>query len=148
MCDLLKTKLRTASLASHIWWGVSVENKVHGLPRIDLLRKAAPSVAFLSIEPLLEDLGQFSLSGIHWAIVGGESGHGARPIEARWVRSIRTQCRVQGVPFFFKQWGGVRKSDAGRKLDGRTYDEFPDAPANPVPSPADRAQLLDTLAVA
>ena len=148
MCDLLKTKLRTASLASHIWWGVSVENKVHGLPRIDLLRKAAPSVAFLPIEPLLEDLGQFSLSGIHWAIVGGESGHGARPIEARWVRSIRTQCRVQGVPFFFKQWGGVRKSDAGRKLDGRTYDEFPDAPANPVPSPADRAQLLDTLAVA
>jgi protein gp37 len=72
MCDLLKTKLRTASLASHIWWGVSVENKVHGLPRIDLLRKAAPSVAFLSIEPLLEDLGQFSLSGIHSAMVRGQ----------------------------------------------------------------------------
>ncbi|MBI4622415.1 MAG: phage Gp37/Gp68 family protein [Verrucomicrobia bacterium] len=148
MSELLRTKLRKAALAPHIWWGVSVENKSHGLPRIDLLRKAAPSVAFLSIEPLLEGLGSFSLKGIQWVIVGGESGHGARPIEATWVRSVRAQCRAQKVPFFFKQWGGVRKSEAGRELDGRTYDEIPDSPANPVPSLADRAQLLDTLAVA
>jgi protein gp37 len=148
MSRLLKTKLKKAAAASHIWWGVSVENQKHGLPRIDLLRKARPAVAFLSIEPLLEDLGQFRLEGIHWVIVGGESGHGARPIEAAWVRSIRAQCEEQRVPFFFKQWGGVRKSTTGRELDGKTYDEFPDAAANPVPSSAARAHLLDALAVA
>ncbi len=148
MSQLLQTKLRPAALAPHIWWGVSVENKAHGLPRIDLLRKARPSVAFLSIEPLLEDLGCFSLKGIHWVIVGGESGPGARPIEATWVRSVRAQCRAQRVPFFFKQWGGVRKSETGRELDGKTYDEFPDSRANPVPSSADRADLLDQFAVA
>lgn len=142
---LLQTKLKKAAAASHIWWGVSVENKAHGLPRIDLLRKAKPAVAFLSIEPLLEDLGEFSLKGIHWAIVGGESGHGARPIEAAWVRSIRAQCRAQRVPFFFKQWGGVRKAENGRELDGRTYDEFPSVPSNPVVGPAGRASLLDQL---
>jgi protein gp37 len=148
MSRLLKTKLKKAASASHIWWGVSVENQKHGLPRIELLRKARPSVAFLSVEPLLEDLGQFSLESIHWVIVGGESGHGARPIEASWVRSIRTQCEAQRVPFFFKQWGGVRKSTTGRELDGKTYDEFPDAAANPVPSSVVRAHLLDSLAVA
>jgi protein gp37 len=148
MSQLLQTKLRKAAEASHIWWGVSVENKAHGLPRIDQLREAKPSVAFLSIEPLLEDLGTFKLRGMHWVIVGGESGPGARPIEATWVRSIRAQCRAQKVPFFFKQWGGVRKAEAGRKLDGRTYDEFPIAPTNPVPSPDDRTALLADLLVA
>ena len=148
MSRLLQAKLKTAALAPHIWWGVSVENKAHGLPRVSLLRKAEPSVAFLSIEPLLENLGSFSLKGIHWIIVGGESGPGARPIEAAWVRSVRAQCRAEKIPFFFKQWGGVRKREAGRTLDGRTYDEFPDAPTNPVPCPGARAQLFDTLAVA
>ena len=148
MNQLLRTKLRTAALAPHIWWGVSVENKAYGLPRIDLLRDAAPTVAFLSVEPLIEDLGRFDLSGIHWVIVGGESGPGARPMKSPWVKSVQRQCRAASVPFFFKQWGGVRKAKAGRNLDGRTYDEFPDAPTNPVPSPADRAQLLDILAVA
>lgn len=147
MSQLLRTKLRKAADASHIWWGVSVENKAHGLPRIDQLRKAKPAVAFLSVEPLLEDLGVFDLKGIHWVIVGGESGHGARPIEQTWVRSIRAQCRAQKVPFFFKQWGGVRKAEAGRELDGRTYDEFPGVIENPVPSSADRNQLLEMLAV-
>lgn len=147
MGTLLQTKLRKAADAPHIWWGVSVENKAHGLPRIDLLRQAAPSVAFLSIEPLLEDLGAFSLKGIHWAIVGGESGPGARPLHAKWVRSIRAQCRAQKVPFFFKQWGGVRKSETGRELDGRTYDEFPMIIDNPVPSVGERTQLLQSLAV-
>ena len=145
MSDLLRTKLRAAAKASHIWWGVSVENKAHGLPRIHLLRKAKPAVAFLSIEPLLEDLGLFSLKGIQWAIVGGESGSGARPIEAAWVRSIRAQCREQKVPFFFKQWGGVRKAENGRSLDGRTYDEFPSVPSKPVAEPACRARLLHQL---
>lgn len=148
MSNLLQTKLKKAAKASHIWWGVSVENQAHGLPRIDQLRNAKPAVAFLSIEPLLEDLGAFNLKGIHWVIVGGESGHGARPIAAAWIRSIRAQCRSQKVPFFFKQWGGVRKSEAGRELDGRTYDEFPAIIENPVPSSGDRTQLLHSLAVA
>jgi protein gp37 len=90
------------------------------------LRSAEATVSFLSVEPLLEDLGGFSLRGIHWVIVGGESGAGARPMEAGWVRHIRDLCRKASVPFFFKQWGGVRKSQTGRRLDGRTYDEFPD----------------------
>jgi protein gp37 len=146
MSQLLQTKLRKAADASHIWWGVSVENKAHGLPRIEHLRKAKPAVAFLSVEPLLEDLGAFNLKGIHWVIVGGESGHGARPIEKTWVQSIRAQCRAQKVPFFFKQWGGVRKGEAGRELDGRTYDEFPEIASNPVPTLANRAQLFGVLA--
>lgn len=145
MSQLLRTKLKKAAKASHIWWGVSVENKANGLPRIELLRKAKPVIAFLSIEPLLEDLGAFNLNGIRWTIVGGESGHGARPIQASWVRSIRAQCRAQGVPFFFKQWGGVRKAENGRTLDGRTYSEFPSVPSNPVVGPASRASLLHQL---
>jgi protein gp37 len=126
MAALLQGKLRRAAKASHIWWGVSVENRKHGLPRIDRLRSAQATVAFLSIEPLLETLGKFDLSDIDWVIVGGESGPGARPMDSRWVREIREQCRQAGVPFFFKQWGGVRKSETGRRLDGRTYDEFPE----------------------
>ena len=147
MSRLLQSKLRKAADAPHIWWGVSVENKEHGLPRIDLLRKAHPAVAFLSVEPLLEDLGTFSLKGIHWTIVGGESGYGARPINSNWVRSIRAQCRSQRVPFFFKQWGGVRKAKNGRELDGRTYDEFPDIISSPVPSPNERSEMLEQLAL-
>jgi protein gp37 len=126
MAALLQGKLRRAADASHVWWGVSVENRTHGLPRIAKLRSASPKVAFLSIEPLLEDLGKFDLCGIHWVIVGGESGAGARPMEASWVRDIRDLCQKEGVPFFFKQWGGVRKCQTGRRLDGRTYNEFPD----------------------
>ena len=123
--DLLRTKLADAAALPHVWWGVSVEDRRYGLPRIDALRDAPAAVRFLSIEPLLEDLGTLDLDGIHWVIVGGESGHGARPMDEAWVRSIREQCRAAGVPFFFKQWGGVRKSEAGRELDGATYDEIP-----------------------
>lgn len=122
---LLRTKLAFAAAESHIWWGVSVEDRKYGLPRIPELVAAPAAVRFLSIEPLLEDLGQISLVGIDWVIVGGESGPGARPMEKAWVISIRNQCRVQKVRFFFKQWGGVRKSLSGRRLDGRTYDELP-----------------------
>ena len=129
MRELLKTRLRFAAAKPHIWWGVSVENKKHGLPRIDDLRSAPATVRFLSVEPLLEDLGTVNLSHIHWVIVGGESGFGARPMPRQWVVSIRSQCRRYGVPFFFKQWGGARKKEAGRLLDGRTYDEMPDIPS-------------------
>jgi protein gp37 len=143
MAALLQGKLRTAANAPHIWWGVSVENRKHGLPRIAKLRSAEPAVAFLSVEPLLEDLGPVDLDGIDWVIVGGESGPGARPMSPEWVRSIRTQCKTQDVPFFFKQWGGVRKASTGRELDGQTWDEFPVVALNPVPSATSRAELLD-----
>jgi protein gp37 len=147
MRDLLQTKLRDAAQAPHIWWGVSVENKQHGLPRIDHLREAKAKVAFLSIEPLLEDLGKFSLKNIDWAIVGGESGPGARPMEAAWVRSIRSQCLAAKVPFFFKQWGGVQKSKTGRILDGKTYDELPERVEEPVADISRREVLLAEFAV-
>jgi protein gp37 len=114
-----------AAADRHIWWGVSVENRKHGLPRVRDLQAAAAGVRFLSIEPLLEDLGSFNLAGIDWVIVGGESGSGARPMQPAWVRSLRAQCRRASIPFFFKQWGGRQKSVTGRELDGRTYDEMP-----------------------
>ncbi len=145
---LLRGKLKKAAQAEHIWWGVSVENRAHGLPRIAMLRGARPKVAFLSVEPLLEDLGAMNLTGIQWVIVGGESGPGARPIKRSWVRSIRAQCRSAKVPFFFKQWGGVRKAETGRELDGRTYDEFPHTQASPVGSAAHRLEILRELALA
>jgi protein gp37 len=126
MRDLLRSRLRFAAAKSHIWWGVSVEDRRYGLPRVAHLRSAPAAVRFLSVEPLLEDLGTFDLSGIHWVIVGGESGFGARPMLREWVVSIRRQCRQHGIPFFFKQWGGVNKKKAGRLLDGRTYDEMPE----------------------
>jgi protein gp37 len=125
MRNLLKGRLHFAAVLPHIWWGVSVEDRAHGLPRIEHLRQAPAAVRFLSIEPLLEDLGEIDLTDIHWVIVGGESGPGARKMKEEWVRSLRDQCASQQVPFFFKQWGGVRKKKAGRELDGRTYDEFP-----------------------
>ena len=125
MRTLLNTKLQFAAHSSHIWWGVSVEDQKYGVPRIDELRNANVAMRFLSVEPLLEDVGLLNLSGIHWVIVGGESGPGARPMRKEWVLSIKKQCREEGVPFFFKQWGGVRKAKNGRELNGRTYDQMP-----------------------
>lgn len=122
---LLKSRLRFAAEAQHIWWGVSVENRTHGLPRLRHLQASPARVRFLSLEPLLEDVGVLPLEGISWVIVGGESGPGARPIDAAWIRSIRDQCRRAKVAFFFKQWGGVRKHTTGRELDGRTHDGYP-----------------------
>ncbi len=145
LSEMLRGPLRDAAEQTHIWWGVSVENRRHGLPRIDHLRETPAAVKFLSIEPLLEDLGPLDLSGISWAIVGGESGHGARPMEADWVRSIRDQCKEAGVPFFFKQWGGVRKSQAGRELDGSTYDARPTPGSHPTPTPDRRTTLIREL---
>jgi protein gp37 len=129
---LLNSSLRFAANLKHIWWGVSVENRKYGLPRVENLQNTNTAVRFLSVEPLLEDLGKFNLDGIDWVIVGGESGPGARPMKKEWVVSVRDQCRRARVPFFFKQWGGTRKKLAGRKLDGKTYDEFPQRVRHPV----------------
>jgi protein gp37 len=104
--------------------GVSVENQLE-TRRIKHLRTVPAAVRFLSIEPLIGPVTSLDLRGIGWVIVGGESGPGARPMEEAWVRSIQTQCQTASVPFFFKQWGGVRKKKAGRLLDGRTWDELP-----------------------
>jgi protein gp37 len=142
MATLLQGKLHKAAKSGHIWWGVSVENRKHGLPRITKLRCAEPTIAFLSVEPLLEDLGKMDLRGIHWVIVGGESGPGARPIEAAWVRTVHSECQAHNIPFFFKQWGGVRKAQTGRTLDGKTYDEFPAVSQNAVANLDQRTELL------
>lgn len=123
--DMLNGPLSFITDACHVWWGVSVEDKKYGLPRVDHLRSAPAAVRFLSIEPLLEDLGAIDLSGIHWVIVGGESGPRARPIKKEWVEGILQQCASSEVPFFFKQWGGVNKSKTGRVLNGRTFDDMP-----------------------
>ena len=108
----------------NIWVGVSVETQKY-VSRIDNLRRTGAAKTFLSLEPLLGPLEGLNLEGINWVITGGESGPGARPIEASWVRSIRDQCLAQRVPFFFKQWGGPVKKTTGRLLDGRTWDEMP-----------------------
>jgi protein gp37 len=125
MRELLAGELKWMSALRNVWFGVSVEDREHGLPRLKSLQRTSASVRFLSIEPLLEDLGRLDLRKIDWVIVGGESGHGARPMKREWVISILKQCECAGVPFFFKQWGGVHKSKAGRMLKGRTYDNVP-----------------------
>ena len=109
---------------NNVWMGVSVEDSA-ALSRVDDLRKVAAAVRFLSCEPLMGSLIGINLRGIHWVIVGGESGPHARPMAPEWVREIYAACRKQKVPFFFKQWGGVRKDLTGRLLGGRTYDEMP-----------------------
>ncbi|MBI1787423.1 MAG: phage Gp37/Gp68 family protein [Acidobacteria bacterium] len=138
LAELLSGNLCFAAGLHHIWWGVSVEDRKYGLPRVDLLRSAPAQVRFLSIEPLLEDLGHIDLSGIHWVIVGGESGHGARPMKEEWVQSILEQCEMEGVPFFFKQWGGRQKSKAGRLLNGQTYDALPQIQRRPMSARSER----------
>lgn len=139
--DLLQSKLAFAAALPHLWWGVSVENRKQGLPRIGHLRHAGATTAFLSIEPLLEDLGDFDLTGIDWVIVGGESGAGARPMKAEWVERIQRQCNEVQVPFFFKQWGGVRKSARGRHLNGRTFDDMPEITQREIPNSTERKLL-------
>src|SRR5260370_4975859 len=140
--DLLRGSLRFAADLPHVWWGVSVENQRHGLPRIENLRRAPAAVRFLSVEPLLEDLGTLDLEGISWVIVGGESGPGARPMEPEWVLSIREQCQAAIIPFFFKQWGDVRKKQAGRTTAGPTDEGGPEPETAPVPRPRDALELF------
>jgi protein gp37 len=109
---------------AHIWLGVSIEDR-RSLVRLKHLASARISIRFVSFEPLLEDLGDLDLTGVHWAIVGGESGPGARLIDKDWVRSIRDQCRASGVAFFFKQWGGIRAKSGGNRLDGKQWLQYP-----------------------
>jgi protein gp37 len=123
---------RNVVVPPNVWLGVSVENRKHGVPRIDVLREIEASVRFLSIEPLLEDLGEIDLMGIQWAIVGGESGPKARPMKREWVDSIKQQCDQADVAFFFKQWGtwgadGQKRSKKanGRRYRGRVWDAMP-----------------------
>jgi protein gp37 len=143
--DMLRGPLSFAAKLGHIWWGVSVENQKHGLPRIDRLRKTPAAIRFLSIEPLLEDLGRIDLTGIDWVIVGGESGWGARPMNSEWVINIRDQCQTDNVSFFFKQWGGAQKSRHGRHLEGRTYDDMPQRNARQAPPRSHRMATIDRL---
>ncbi len=130
--DRMEAYFSERTAPSNAWLGTSVENRKHGIPRISILQRIASRVRFLSVEPLLEDVGALDLSGISWVIVGGESGPHARPMRAEWARSVRDQCDRAGVAFFFKQWGtygddGVRRAKQanGRKLDGCTYDHMP-----------------------
>lgn len=128
---LTKRAERLASIApslnwpKNVWMGVTVENR-ECLSRLVQLRKVPAAVRFVSLEPLLGPLGKVDFAGIQWAIVGGESGPGARPMKVEWVTEIRDQCVRQDVAFFFKQWGGANKKKAGRTLDGRTWDEVPE----------------------
>ena len=115
---------------AQIWLGVSVESARY-THRIDLLRQTGAAVKFLSLEPLLAPLPALNLDGVDWVIVGGESGPGARPMQADWARDIRDQCAAAGVPFHFKQWGGVFKKRNGRELDGVTWDEMPNLEKSP-----------------
>ncbi len=130
--ELMARFFRDYLASTNAWLGVTVENKQHGIPRIAQLRNVKAHVRFLSIEPLLEDLGALNLSGIHWVIVGGESGPKARLMKPEWVMAIKRQCEEQNVAFFFKQWGGWgadgkkrAKKENGRLLLGRTWDETP-----------------------
>lgn len=143
MRAMLAGPLSFAARDEHIWWGVSVEDKKYGLPRMEALRNTPAAMKFLSVEPLLEDLGKLELQGIDWVIVGGESGHGARPMEKDWVLNIQRQCKAAKVHFFFKQWGGVRKKKAGRLLNGRTYDDMPARVSTPVLNNRERTALVE-----
>ncbi len=124
---------KNRNVPGNVWLGVSVENIKSGLPRINFLKKISARIRFLSIEPLLEDLGKIDFSGIHWVIVGGESGTKARRMEKKWVLNIKKQCEEQNVAFFFKQWGSWgadrikrSKQENGRKLHNKTWDAMPE----------------------
>jgi protein gp37 len=130
--DRLPLYFATRTCPANVWLGISIEDRAYGLPRIEHLRQVNVGIRFLSIEPLLEDLGEINLSGIHWVIVGGESGPKARPMKKEWVEQIRLQCETNDIAFFFKQWGGWgsdgkkrAKKHNGRELNGRTWDQMP-----------------------
>jgi protein gp37 len=124
MRDFVNERYAGSRAPQHIWLGASVEDGERR-SRIQHLRNAAAAIRFLSLEPLLGPMGKLDLAGIHWVIVGGESGPGHRPVRQEWVRDIRDQCLAQNVPFFFKQWGGLRPKSGGRLLDGREWNQHP-----------------------
>ena len=145
LAELLNGPLSSFGHLQHIWWGVSVEDRKFGMPRIRDLQMCNAAIRFLSVEPLLENLGEIDLSGIHWVIVGGESGAGARCMEEDWVLSIQEQCNKSNVPFFFKQWGGVQKKKHGRELKGAIYDGLPQISRDAIPSRAERGRITECL---
>lgn len=123
----------TRSCPSNVWLGVTVEDKKRGVPRMDYLRNIDATIRFISAEPLLEDLGEIDLTGIHWVIVGGESGNQARPMSESWAINIRKQCEIANVAFFFKQWGtwgadGKKRNKTlnGKKLEGKIHQAYPE----------------------
>ena len=122
--ERLKKLANKISWTDNIWMGVTVENQKN-TNRIDILRQTNAHIKFISFEPLLEEISNLNLENIDWAIVGGESGPGAREIKKEWVMSLKEQCRNYNVKFFFKQWGGVNKKKNGRLLDGKEYNEMP-----------------------
>ena len=124
MTRYLRGRYGSGSAPSHIWLGVSVEDRQSAV-RVKHLRAAQASVKFVSFEPLLGPIGQIDLTGIDWAIVGGESGPHARPMQEEWAIELRDQCRRARVAFFFKQWGGIRPKSGGRLLHGREWNEYP-----------------------
>lgn len=124
MRDFINERYGKRPAPSHIWLGVSVEDKT-ALNRIEHLRRANGTVRFLSLEPLLESLGKLNLTGMDWVIAGGESGPKSRPVQLQWLREIRDQCLKANVAFFFKQWGGIRAKSGGNELDGRTWFQYP-----------------------
>ena len=124
MMKYVNARYKNSKAPRHIWLGTSVEDK-RSCSRIKHIQNMSANIKFLSVEPLLQSIGNADLSGIQWVIVGGESGPKARPIEAEWVREIRNQCKKKKIPFFFKQWGGFRPKAGGRELDGRTWDQYP-----------------------
>jgi protein gp37 len=124
MQKFINNRYKNDPVPEHIWLGVSVEDETKR-SRIGHLQQSNATVRFLSIEPLIGPPGVLELGGIGWVIVGGESGPNARPMQLGWARAVRDQCIEQGVPFFFKQWGGYRPKSGGRDLDGRTWDEYP-----------------------
>lgn len=133
MAQFITRRYPDAGAPAHIWLGTSVEDD-RVLGRLVALRSAPATIRFLSCEPLIGPLNNMTLDGICWVIVGGESGHGHRPIEQSWVRDIRRQCRAAGVAFFFKQWGGATPTAGGRILDGREYNEMPRVPRSARPA--------------
>ena len=127
MRDYLRVRYGDSMAPPHIWCGVSVEDR-SALVRVRHLQESPVSIRFLSMEPLLDRVGPFDVSGISWIIVGGESGPGARPIQGPWICEVRDLCWVNGIPFFFKQWGGIRPKSGGRNLDGVEYSGMPAIP--------------------
>jgi protein gp37 len=130
--DRMLQYLSKRDIPKNIWLGVTVENRKEGLPRIDKLRNLQASVKFLSVEPLLEDLGKMNLKNIDWVIVGGESGNRARPMDKEWILNVQQQCEAEGIAFFFKQWGTWgedkikrNKKLNGKKLDGKIWQQYP-----------------------
>lgn len=141
MRDLLNTQMQWAAQLRNVWWGVTAEDRKSGLPRLQDLRETQASMRWVSLEPLLEDMGQLDLSYLSWVVCGGESGPDSRDMQENWVRSIRDQCMEARVPFLFKQFGGVRRRKRGCELDGKRHENYPPEIRTSTPSESIRQEL-------